>query len=117
MTGAGRETTWRRRLLAVLILVIAPVVDPSATALAADWPADAYVLRVDGLACPYCGYGIEKQFAKRAGVVDTDIDVERGVVIVLVSPGTRFPDGELRRIVHDAGFALGEIVQRPRGDR
>lgn len=81
----------------------------------ADGPADACVIRVDGLACPYGGYGIEKQFAQRRGVTETSIDLERGVVIVTVAPDIRFSDRELERIVHQAGFALGAIVRRPGG--
>lgn len=82
-------------------------------ASAEQWPADAYVLQVDGLACPYCGYGVEKQFAKREGVQATDIDIEKGVVIVSVAQRTRFSDSELEQHVHDAGFELGRIIHRP----
>ena len=97
----------------LLLLVLLLLALPAGWAGAAEWPDNAYVLRVDGLACPYCGYGIEKQFARKAGVRGTAIDVERGVVVVSVAPGTRFSDRELEQIVHAAGFALAAIVRRP----
>lgn len=108
-----------RRLAALLpALVFLLLAGPPGTAAAAEhWPADAYVLRVDGLACPYCGYGVEKQFQRREGVVRTDIDMDNGVVVVTVAPGTRFSDDELESIVYDAGFELGGIAQRPAAER
>lgn len=99
-------------LLGLLALAAAMPVD---NLRAAEWPNDAYVLQIDGLACPYCGYGVEKQFAKQEGVKGTQINLEEGVVVVSVAPGTRFTDGELKQIVHDAGFALGGIVHRAKG--
>ena len=99
--------------LLALLLAVAPL----PTAAAADpWPANSYVIAVDGLACPYCGYGIEKQFHQRAGVKRTEIDIEQGVVVVFIEPGTRFSDDELEAIVDAGGFTLGAIVHRPPGD-
>lgn len=113
--NALRDTTaGLAALLPALIVGLGLMAGPPGVAVAAEqWPAAAYVLQVDGLACPYCGYGIEKQFHRHEGVERTDIDVENGVVVVSVSPATRFSDDELEQIVHDAGFELGSIVQRP----
>lgn len=103
-------------LVPALILGASLLGMPDDGVRAAEWPADAYVLQVDGLACPYCGYGVEKQFQKRDGVQDTEIDIEQGVVVVSVEAGTRFSDDELTQIVHDSGFELGAIVHRPQGE-
>lgn len=103
-------------LLASLVLGLAGAAMPYSGVRAAQWPADSYVLQVDGLACPYCGYGVEKQFAQRDGVEATRIDVEAGVVVVSVATGTRFSHDELGQIIDKAGFTLGEIVHRPQGD-
>lgn len=100
-------------LVPALVLAIGLLGMPDSGVRAAEWPAEAYVLQVDGLACPYCGYGVEKQFQKRDGVERTDIDIENGVVIVHVAPGTSFSDEQLRQIIHDAGFELNELLQRP----
>ncbi len=81
------------------------------------YPKDSYVLQVNGLACPYCAYGLEKQFAHRRGVTKTDIDIVKGVAVVHVRPGTRFTDAQLKRLVYDAGFALRRVVHRPGGGR
>ena len=39
-----------------------------------------YEIRVDGLACPYCAYGIEKKLDQIDGVKFLDLDLEKGIV-------------------------------------
>lgn len=70
-----------------------------------------YILRVDGLACPYCAYGIEKKIKSLDGVIDNSIsvDLDRGIVAFT----TRIEDGpseeNLKRLINDAGFTLRNI--------
>lgn len=115
MAYPGNPALRLAALVPALILGVGLLGMPDSDVRAAEWPTEAYVLQVDGLACPYCGYGVEKQFQKRDGVERTEIDIENGVVIVHVAPGTSFSDEQLRRIIHDAGFELGELLQRPAG--
>jgi len=103
-------------LMAGLVLALALAVMPGSGVRAAQWPAESYVLRVDGLACPYCGYGVEKQFARKQGVEGTRIDIDAGVVVVMVGAETRFSDDELERTIDKAGFTLAEILHRPPSD-
>jgi len=81
------------------------------------YPADAYVVRVDGLACPFCAYGIEKQFSHLPGVTTTDVNLGSGVVVVHVKPGTRFDQAQITKTVQQAGFTLKDIVSQPAGGR
>ena len=37
--------------------------------------ADGYEIRVAGLACPFCAYGIEKHLRKIEGVEQIEVDV------------------------------------------
>lgn len=109
MHARTNPTGW----LPALLLAVASM---ATVAAAGPWPAKSYVIAVDGLACPYCGYGIEKQFHQHEGVERTEIDIEEGVVVVFIEPGTRFSDDELAAIVDAAGFTLGAIVHRPPED-
>jgi len=84
-----------------LLLMIALALP--AGALAAD---QTYRLRVDGLACAYCAYGLEKAFMKIDGVEHVDVDFEQGTVLVDTTRGVGFSEDELRRIVNDSGFTL-----------
>ncbi|MGB8378355.1 MAG: heavy-metal-associated domain-containing protein [Rhodanobacteraceae bacterium] len=104
-------------ILALLAPLALPAVAAPVAAAAAQYPADTYVLRVDGLACPYCAYGIEKQFSGMRGVTDTSIDIENGVVVVRVKPGTHYTAEQIKTTVDDAGFALKRIVASPQQTR
>ncbi|WP_027492041.1 heavy metal-associated domain-containing protein [Rhodanobacter sp. OR444] len=79
------------------------------------WPADAYVVRVDGLACPFCAYGIEKQFSHLPGVTTTDVNLANGVVVVHVKPGTHFDQAQINKTVQQAGFTLKAVMSQPAG--
>ena len=67
----------------------------------------AYQLRVDGLACPFCAYGIEKELTRTDGVETIDIDINAGVVTVTMAEGATLTEDQASRIVEDAGFTLG----------
>ncbi len=56
-------------------------------------PAQAEVksltVQVDGLACPFCAYGLEKKLKKVEGVEALNIDINTGEVVLSVAAGTR----------------------------
>jgi copper chaperone CopZ len=65
-----------------------------------------YQLQVDGLACPFCAYGIEKELTKTDGVETIDIDINAGTVTVTMAEGAVMTKTLADRIVKDAGFTL-----------
>jgi mercuric ion binding protein len=71
-----------------------------------------YDLRVDGLACPFCAYGIEKKFIKTTGVESVDINLQKGVIIVKTTGEKPFTENELKQIIHDAGFTLESMTEK-----
>lgn len=70
------------------------------------WADETYRLRVDGLACPFCAYGVEKKLKNTKGVVGVDIHINDGVVIVTVADGAQFDEARARQIMEEAGFTL-----------
>ncbi len=62
-----------------------------------------YSIRVDGLACPYCAYGIEKKLNAIEGVRFRDMDLEKGIVTVETHDVT-LSDEQLKQLFQDAGF-------------
>ncbi len=66
----------------------------------------AYKLRVDGLACPFCAYGIEKQLGKLDGVARIDVDIENGAVTVRLNEGATLDEAAATAAVGRAGFTL-----------
>lgn len=75
----------------------------SIAVLAAD---NQYVLGVDGLACPFCAYGIEKRLNKVDGVTGVQVDVGESVVHVILQEGKTLTEDQARKAVDEAGFTL-----------
>jgi len=71
-----------------------------------------YDMRVDGLACPFCAYGIEKKFTKTEGVKSVDIDLKNGLVIVKTKEGKIFTENELKKIINDTGFTMKSMTEK-----
>ena len=65
-----------------------------------------YQLTVDGLACPFCAYGIEKELKRTQGVQGLDIDINSGIVTVTMAEGATMTEAKARQVVKDAGFTL-----------
>lgn len=82
----------------------------SATLLAAG---TQYNLRVDGLSCPFCAYGIEKKLVRTEGVESVTFDLEKGLVIVKVEAGVTLTEAQLKQLVDDEGFTLRSMTERP----
>ncbi len=72
-----------------------------------------YDMRVDGLACPFCAYGIEKKFTKTEGVKSVDIDLQNGLVVVKTNEGKSFTEDKLKTIINDAGFTMKSVTEKP----
>ncbi len=71
----------------------------------------AYKLRVDGLACPFCAYGIEKQLSKLEGVARIDVDIAKGAVTVKLNEGATLDEAAAKAAVKRAGFTLRAFEQ------
>ncbi len=72
-----------------------------------------YRMRVDGLACPYCAYGIEKNLKKIDGVDKIDFDLNNGLVTVSVAEGVTLSDAQMTKLFNDAGFTFRSMSTVP----
>lgn len=82
--------------------------------LAASAAGTQYTLRVDGLACPYCAYGIEKKLKQIEGVEKIDVDLEKGLVTVNVREGVALTEPQMQQLFKDAGFTYRNMTKQPR---
>ena len=71
-----------------------------------------YTMRVDGLACPYCAYGIEKKLNKVDGVEKIDVDLNNGLVIVNVAEGVKLSNEQMTQLFNDAGFTYRSMTEK-----
>lgn len=65
-----------------------------------------YRIEVDGLACPFCAYGIEKKLNAVQGVERVETDIREGVVIVIMQDGAVLDESVAKQAVKEAGFTL-----------
>ncbi len=70
------------------------------------WAGEVYKLYVDGLACPFCAYGVEKKVGGLDGVEKIDIDIDGGIVAVTLADGATLDEATASRAVDEAGFTL-----------
>lgn len=97
-------------------LWISPSSSISALALALvllPGPAGARVAQitvaVDGMACPFCGYGIEKRLRKVEGVAEVTIHLREGRAMVTAAEEASLDLDAIRRAVEKAGFTPGRL--------
>lgn len=69
-----------------------------------------YEMRVDGLACPYCAYGIEKKLTAIDGVQGFDVDLDAGIVRVDVIGGVELKEAAMKQLFNDAGFTYRSMT-------
>jgi len=82
-------------LTLMLLATVAAVAEPQ-----------TYALKVDGLACPFCAFGIEKQLSKIDGVGELKTDVKAGVVRLTMKDGSLLDKADAKQAVDRAGFTL-----------
>ena len=95
-----------KKLTAIMILALVW----NAAAFAAG---TQYQMRVDGLACPYCAYGIEKKLKNIDGVEKIHVDLNKGVVTVNVAEGVELTEPQMTQLFKDAGFTYRSMTQKP----
>ncbi len=74
-----------------------------------------YQLKVDGLACPFCAYGIEKKLSTIDGVRKVEVDLKEGRVVVTMIEGKALSEAQARKAVTEAGFTLKAFSKIPGG--
>ena len=67
-------------------------------------------IRVDGLSCPFCAYGLEKKLNDLDGVEIINIDFEEGLVLMKVTDPGKISEEAIRAKIVEAGFTPKEIV-------
>ena len=102
----SNPTRRRSRIFVGLAVVVLAFWVASASAQMAT---QTYRLHVDGLACPFCAYGIEKQLSRIDGVETIDIDIGAGAITLAVTDGKTLDESTARRAVEAAGFSLRDF--------
>ncbi len=79
------------------------------TTLAAANQPQKVTVRVDGLACPFCAYGLEKKLKKIENVENLEIKINEGVVTLYFKEGAKIDKEQIAKKVKEAGFTPREV--------
>ncbi len=66
-------------------------------------------LKVDGMVCPFCAYGLEKRLEEIASIDAVLIRISDGLVQIRTKEGQELTDEALSDVVRKSGFSLREI--------
>jgi mercuric ion binding protein len=72
------------------------------------WAETRYELHVDGLACPYCAYGIEKKLKALDGVIYETLvfKLNEGTVSFVAKDEATITEPILKQLINDAGYTM-----------
>lgn len=100
------------KILRLLLITGMMLATPAISSYAQDANEPTATIRVDGLSCPFCAYGLEKHLKKVAGVEGIEINMKSGKAIVHLKPGAQVDDAALKAAVKKAGFTARGITRQ-----
>ncbi len=87
----------------------------AALAMGAD--QRAYHVHVNGLACPFCAYGLERSLGNVDDVESVSVNLKTGLIKISVSDGATLDEATVREAVMDAGFTVEAFEPATRMDQ
>ena len=91
-------------LLLIMVFLLS-----SASSLYAEKATQKISIKVEGLYCPFCAYGLEKQLKKLKGFKKVEVNLKHGIAELHVKPGVKVTDAAIQKAVEDAGFDSASI--------
>ena len=111
-----------------ILFILTAVALMAGMSLPAQANVKSLTVKVDGLACPFCAYGLEKKLKKVEGVEKLNIDINAGEAVLKVKAGTtlaassgteeKAPVGlvaQVQKAVKEGGFTPRELVATVEG--
>ncbi|MEE8558990.1 MAG: heavy metal-associated domain-containing protein [Myxococcota bacterium] len=83
-----------------------------ALSVAAPATASDFVLRVDGLSCPFCAYGVEQKLLGVPGVASIEVLLDDGQIVLGLTRGAALDVAALAAAVDQSGFTLKTLLVR-----
>ncbi len=111
----GDNTMWKNVFMLTAFMLLAGFIG------SAQAGVKSLTVKVDGLACPFCAYGLEKKLKKVEGVETLNIDINAGEVVLSVVEGSRLTGAsgtmvaQVQRAVEEGGFTARAFEARVEG--
>ena len=106
---AKTAETWIAPALLVVAMSISPMV-LAAQVAGEDVLQPKVIVEVDGLACPFCAYGLEQRIHEIPSVQQSIINIEAGTVELTPNAGEHIDIDEVKAAVTEGGFTAREEV-------
>lgn len=92
-----------KKLFSAFVILMATLVSLSAQ-------TQTVTVEVKGLSCPFCAYGLEKNFKSLKGAENIKIDIEKGLLTFTLKDQKNITEKVIRQQVKEAGFTPGKIT-------
>lgn len=77
---------------------------------------DHFTVKVDGLGCPYCAFGLEKKFKELKGIKNQKIQMETGILTFEFPADKSLSIEKVQKQVNEAGYTPVHVtVKRANG--
>ena len=111
--GFNRWETNMIRILCFMLLVGLAQISAEVSAKEGNL---VYVVGIDGLACPFCSYGVEKQIQKLEGVEQVETNIRLGQLRIQMLEGKTLARPQVEAAIERAGFDLRSFEQAEETD-
>jgi copper chaperone CopZ len=81
--------------------------------IASSAHAANYELAVEGLACPFCAYSLERALMKIGGIEQIDVNIGTGLARVTTEDGVALDRQSAEKAVKTSGFTLQGFEELP----
>jgi copper chaperone CopZ len=82
----------------------------------AAFAGDQYLVKLEGMSCPFCAHGVEKKVKEMKGVASAAVDLKASTVAIEMKDGATLPEADVKKAIADAGFSfvsLANITKKP----
>lgn len=105
---------YKRKIVSLFLILFFLL--SSAFPLYAQGDTQKILIKVEGLYCPFCAYGLEKQLKKLNGFKKVEVNLKHGVAELYIKSGVTVTDAAIQTAVEDAGFDSATIERKKNGD-
>ncbi len=106
---------YKSKLISLFFILL--FLHSSAFSLFAESDTQKIMIKVEGLYCPFCAYGLEKQLKKLKGFKKVEVNLKHGTAELHIKPGVTVTDKAIQAAVEDAGFDSASIERKQKGDK
>lgn len=98
-------------VLGLALTAAAPAAEEKARQPIQSQEARTIQVKILGMSCPFCAYGVQQKLGNLEGVEELDVELETGLATLTMREAADLSNQILRRTVDEAGFEAAAIVR------